>query len=746
MKQYNRLLFTTASVILTGAFGFLQAQNGTPEKLHQRVYEHYDPKEIALFKSFDIEELNWYMTQSFVIDKTTTVCASCGELNVDTFDVIRYDNLRTDEGRVRVILPRMKYPLFLFSKNEVLDKIHSLNKNTPPVHTTDTTIFTCSGTIYDPGGPSGNYTVGMDTVITYCSGTPGSCISVNFTTWGMSDAFCTQHDVLIIYDGPDTSSAWVGDYSTTANIPTNAPTTITSTTGCLTFKLKVDACSPGDIGWAANISCAPCVLPPPQPSCNNVDFETGDFTGWTGTEGTNYATTWANGIVAGRQTIQTGIGTDACGGFPVVAPGGSFSAQLGNNINGAFSEQLFQRFAVTAANANFTLQYAVVMENPGHAFFDQPFFRIEVYNDSNNIVQCGYYYVAAGSNVPGFQLGACNVNSASYYKPWSYIAINLVPYIGQSVTVKYTTADCSRTGHFGYAYLDCTCNPFLLGGPTGICPGQQACLIGPNGFANYSWSWSGGPLSPGDTLQNLCVTDSGTYCVTVSTSNQACASSTICGHLDIFAQPVADFSYSPASPMLFSQMPVCFSNLSTISLGTIASYNWNFGDSSIVTDISTATNPCYTYIEKNCNLFDSSTIIQPGDSSYIKDICQHLFCVNLTATSDNGCTASAQKCFEIFPDSLIIPNVFTPNGDSKNEYFHFPNIGYKDLHCDIYNRWGAHVYSWDGITGGWNGETKVGPASDGTYYWVMTATKLDNTTNANTKPVTDHGWVQLMRH
>jgi hypothetical protein len=312
MKFYSKSMLTVASVLFTGVFGFLQAQNnGSTVKLHEKLYKHYDKAEIDHFKAVDYRQLNWYMTQSFVVDMTTTICNDCPELNVDTFDVIRYDKVRQDEGRVRITPPGAKHPIFLFSKKEVLTKLQELKYTTPnPLTDTDhdTTIMTCNTSFFDPAGQSANYfTSNIDTIVTFCASTPGSCLQATFTNFQLGSGSCTglPSDIFIIYDGPDTTSNWIGNYGP---LPSNfSPGTITSTTGCLTFQFITSPCTPGGLGWDAIISCATCPIPAtPGPSCNNVDFELNSFTGWTGTTGTNQASVWTTGIVPNRQTITTG--------------------------------------------------------------------------------------------------------------------------------------------------------------------------------------------------------------------------------------------------------------------------------------------------------------------------------------------------------------------------------------------------------------------------------------------------------
>ena len=108
------------------------------------------------------------------------------------------------------------------------------------------TINTCSGTFYDPGGTS-NYGNNLNVTQTFCSNA-GNCLRVTFTN------FSTQsgNDILTIYDGPSTASAVIGAFS-----GNTSPGTITSSSGCLTFKFVTNA-STTKSGWVANFSCVAC--------------------------------------------------------------------------------------------------------------------------------------------------------------------------------------------------------------------------------------------------------------------------------------------------------------------------------------------------------------------------------------------------------------------------------------------------------------------------------------------------------
>ncbi len=77
-------------------------------------------------------------------------------------------------------------------------------------------------------------------------------------------------------------------------------------------------------------------------------------------------------------------------------------------------------------------------------------------------------------------------------------------------------------------------------------------------------------------------------------------------------------------------------------------------------------------------------------------------------------------CFDNCP-VYSLPNVFTPNGDGKNDYFKpFPYRSVESLEFTVFNRWGSIVFQstdpdilWDGT----NKDTGK-PVTDGTYFYT----------------------------
>lgn len=79
---------------------------------------------------------------------------------------------------------------------------------------------------------------------------------------------------------------------------------------------------------------------------------------------------------------------------------------------------------------------------------------------------------------------------------------------------------------------------------------------------------------------------------------------------------------------------------------------------------------------------------------------------------------------------LLVPNVFTPNGDGANDEFRVAYRSLKEFHCEVYNRWGTLVYSWDDPAKGWDGKIGGKPAAEGAYFYVIRALGTDAAVNA----------------
>lgn len=90
--------------------------------------------------------------------------------------------------------------------------------------------------------------------------------------------------------------------------------------------------------------------------------------------------------------------------------------------------------------------------------------------------------------------------------------------------------------------------------------------------------------------------------------------------------------------------------------------------------------------------------------------------------------------------ALVMPNIFTPNDDGKNELF-IPLIakGISSMHTSIFDRLGNAIFATDNINVEWDARAQGEIVSAGVYYWVI------RYQNANNKWLLKKGWVRVSR-
>jgi gliding motility-associated-like protein len=95
-------------------------------------------------------------------------------------------------------------------------------------------------------------------------------------------------------------------------------------------------------------------------------------------------------------------------------------------------------------------------------------------------------------------------------------------------------------------------------------------------------------------------------------------------------------------------------------------------------------------------------------------------------------TNSTNSCFDqdtitvVVSDSkLKVPNVFTPNGDGKNDEFRVAYHSIAKFQMLLYSSWAGRVYSSDDPSQGWDGRVNGKLAPPGVYYYIVTATGTD---------------------
>jgi gliding motility-associated-like protein len=190
-------------------------------------------------------------------------------------------------------------------------------------------------------------------------------------------------------------------------------------------------------------------------------------------------------------------------------------------------------------------------------------------------------------------------------------------------------------------------------------------------------------------------------------SINGCVSSVASLAVNFYPSPTALFSIDPSDGIGTTPFLVNFTNGST----GYTEWQWNFGDSTAIDTINF--NATHTYSEGG------------------------IFRVILTVANSFGCTDTLGFTVTAL-EELVIPNIFTPNGDGSNDEFYFkidPN-SIKSFSATIYDRWGKKVTEFTNVKDRWDGGTY--PA--GTYYYIIEASDI------NSKPFKHtHGFFKMMK-
>lgn len=315
--------------------------------------------------------------------------------------------------------------------------------------------------------------------------------------------------------------------------------------------------------------------------------------------------------------------------------------------------------------------------------------------------------ICAG-NQPTFNVNVTGATGAPTVLPVGSLVSGSAPAFTVVAPIFASTGTITVTATNGVCPIVNTGTVIVIPNPTvtisssyTFCAGNTATLTA-GGATSYSWT------PGGETTSSIIVTPSSTtvYSVTGTSSVGGCFSGKT-GTVTVIPAAVANYT-GLTSAQVFTVGNVLEVTNTSSNYTTI---NWTLCDGSN----STANN-----------------IVIPLTKS--EDCCIKLVAKNAY------CSDSITKCYKVVPEFyIVVPNVFTPNGDNTNEIFKFNNSGVKEMNVLIYDRWGLKMYEWSGLTGGWDGNAKSGPAPSGTYFYILNYTKNDDTSKS------EKGFFQLFR-
>jgi len=152
---------------------------------------------------------------------------------------------------------------------------------------------------------------------------------------------------------------------------------------------------------------------------------------------------------------------------------------------------------------------------------------------------------------------------------------------------------------------------------------------------------------------------------------------------------IADFEFGNETPITIN-----FTNTST----NATNFYWSFGDGNNSNEI----HPSNTYLTN-----DEYLVTLTANNNYCSDIFTSIL------------------LFET-PNTIYIPNAFTPDNDNVNDIFFVKGNNIIALDIKIFNRWGEQLHSWNTLDGFWDGTYHNKLVQNGTYFYVGKVTWENN--------------------
>jgi len=375
-----------------------------------------------------------------------------------------------------------------------------------------------------------------------------------------------------------------------------------------------------------------------MPCPENIGFELGDLTNWECFTGhtsalgnVNIITVAPSPPVPGRHTVYAKANpspVDPYGGFKTNPPDNSnFAVKLGNNVIGAEAERIRYSIHVPVNDSIFSVKYdyAVVFEVPeDHEAWTQPRFISRLIDSaSGTAIACASLEYVASSGLPGFEHSPV---SGVVFKRWSSVFYSLRGYGGKTLYLEFTTADCTKQGHWGYAYVDVqsnTCGSPVVVNYNCVAP-NETILTAPPGFQTYNW-WSSDFSTLLGTGQQLIL-------------NPGPPMGTV---IKVEMIPYNSFG--------------CRDTL-------LAKLNGNIDAAFDMTDPTGCTPKIYTFYNRNLPSVNTTWDFGDGNTA-TGDTVTHTFTtggtfhVTMTVTMAGGCTGNAIRLVTIYPS----PNMIKPN-------------------------------------------------------------------------------------
>jgi gliding motility-associated-like protein len=308
--------------------------------------------------------------------------------------------------------------------------------------------------------------------------------------------------------------------------------------------------------------------------------------------------------------------------------------------------------------------------------------------------------------------------------------------IGQCATTKTATVTFAPV------------NSFDLGNNQTLCNGDSVVLNSLNPGLTHQWS-------TGVNSQSIVVKTSGSYSVTVTNGGKCPKSDNI--QLTFITPPT--ISLGPPNQV------ICIGNSKTLDAGTYNGFHylWSTGDTTHSIIAKTSSLYGVKVYQGKCASGDTIQLtVSPGPSIQLPG--QEIICTeqkdtvtlnsglnvtgvpavsyhwspggetspSLTVTSPgtysliaydvNQCPSpvASSVVLDICEARIFIPNIFSPNGDGRNDEFKIAGANITSFHLELFDRWGELIFVSNDINTSWDGMYRGNIVEEGAYVWKIT--------------------------
>ena len=213
--------------------------------------------------------------------------------------------------------------------------------------------------------------------------------------------------------------------------------------------------------------------------------------------------------------------------IPTLFPSGGNKCIKLNNQQGFGSSDIttVSRYFPNINQETIDFNFSLVMDNkPAHGQSIQPFFRVRVLDQFNNVVD--EICIIANPDNCLFNVIYVSNNRRVLYTDWICARLNVGEILNQPGTIEFTVSDCQPSAHFGTVYIDNICGSVCAAPRLGALNTNATNINCPDTIGNTPIQVCGtyqAPLNATLSSMSLDITQNGTVIGTVNAPTQLTA-------------------------------------------------------------------------------------------------------------------------------------------------------------------------------------------------------------------------------